>query len=98
LERVCRYREAGLALDEIRKILDGPGGKLRRSRALTKKRWVALLRASGLNDDDMHQWHVEFERMEPEAHRDFLESLGIPKAEVRSIRAWSRQGDRIRPA
>jgi len=126
LERICRYRTAGLGLEEIRQILDGrggktgailekrletlndeigrlrdqqrvvlqllrSGGKLRHTRALTKKRWVALLRAAGLDDADMRQWHVEFERMEPEAHRDFLESLGIPKAEVRSIRAWSRE-------
>jgi hypothetical protein len=38
----------------------------------------------------MRRWHVEFERMAPEAHRDFLESLGIPAGEIRSIRRLSR--------
>jgi len=64
--------------------------KLRRARALDKQAWVALLRATGLTDDEMRRWHVEFERMAPEAHRDFLESLGIPAGEIRTIRRLSR--------
>jgi DNA-binding transcriptional MerR regulator len=64
---------------------------LRKSRVMTKKGWVSLLAATGLNDRDMHRWHVEFERMAPEAHQDFLESLGIPKKEIRTIRRWSRE-------
>ena len=125
LETICRYREGGLALDEIRQLLDGSSGKvaaimegrlgalnseiaalreqqrvvvrllrdpakLRRARALDKQAWVALLRATGLTEAEMRKWHVEFERMAPEAHRDFLESLGIPVEEIRSIRRWSR--------
>ena len=61
------------------------------ARTLDKKRWVDLLRATGLGDDDMDRWHVEFERMSPEGHQDFLESLGIPPDEVAEIRAWSRR-------
>jgi DNA-binding transcriptional MerR regulator len=64
--------------------------KLRRARTLDKQSWVSLLRATGLTESDMRRWHVEFERMSPEAHRDFLESLGIPAEEIRSIRHWSR--------
>ncbi len=60
------------------------------ARALDKKSWVAVLRASGLDEDDMDRWHREFERLAPEAHQDFLESLGIPPEEIESIRAWSR--------
>ncbi|MBI2896141.1 MAG: MerR family transcriptional regulator [Deltaproteobacteria bacterium] len=63
--------------------------KLPRMRSIDKARWVALLRASGLSDEDMHRWHVEFERLEPEGHQDFLESLGIEPGEVARIRAWS---------
>jgi DNA-binding transcriptional MerR regulator len=63
--------------------------KLRRARAIDKERWVAILRAAGLDDAAMHRWHREFERMAPKAHQDFLESLGLPKAEVARIRAWS---------
>jgi len=25
----------------------------------------------------MQEWHAEFEKMSPDAHQDFLESLGI---------------------
>ena len=35
------------------------------------------------------QFHIEFERMSPEAHQDFLESLGIEKNEVSLIRNMS---------
>ena len=125
LESICRYREAGLGLEEIQQVLGGSSSKvaailegrlgalnseiavlreqqrvvvrllrnrarLRRARALDKQAWVALLRATGLTEDEMRKWHVEFERMAPEAHRDFMESLGIPADEIRSIRRASR--------
>jgi DNA-binding transcriptional MerR regulator len=63
----------------------------RRARSLDKAGWVAILRASGLSEDDMRRWHVEFEASAPEAHQDFLESLGIPADEVSRIRRWSRE-------
>jgi DNA-binding transcriptional MerR regulator len=125
LEAVCRYREIGLSLEQIRELLDVATGrtaellearldqlnaeigrlreqqriivrllanpkKLRAARVIDKDRWVAILRAAGLDDAAMHRWHVEFERMAAEAHQDFLESLGLPKAEVARIRRWSR--------
>lgn len=125
LEAICRYREAGLILEEIQQLLDGSSGKvaailegrlnalnneiaalreqqrvvvrllrnrakLRRARTMDKRAWVALLQATGLTEDEMRKWHVEFERMAPEAHRDFMESLGIPADEIRSIRRASR--------
>ena len=33
----------------------------------------------------------QFEKMEPDAHEEFLESLGIDQAEVERIRDWARQ-------
>lgn len=57
---------------------------------LNKERWVEIMRAAGLSDQDMHNWHIQFERMEPEAHQEFLESLGIIAAEIEKIREWSR--------
>ena len=57
---------------------------------LNKERWVEIMRAAGLKDEDMHNWHVQFEKMEPEAHQEFLESLGIEAAEIYKIREWSR--------
>ncbi len=129
LEAICRYREVGLSLEQIRVLLDRPTGrtadllearldqlnaeiarlreqqriiirlladrkKLRRARAIDKRGWVAILRAAGLDDSAMHRWHVEFERMAPAAHEDFLQSLGLPAAEVAQIRSSSRAATR----
>jgi len=61
----------------------------RGTRMITKDIWVAILKASGLDDQGMRNWHVQFEKSSPEAHQDFLESIGIGKNEIRSIREWS---------
>jgi DNA-binding transcriptional MerR regulator len=132
LDRITEFREAGLSLKAIGRLLDDTAGDmtppamsntleqrliqindeiralrrqqqiivkllgnesaLRRSRLLDKSQWVELLRASGMDDDDMWRWHAEFERLSPEAHQDFLEALGIDKAEIKSIRQYSEQG------
>lgn len=55
-----------------------------------KERWVEIMKAAGFSDEDMHNWHCQFEKMEPEAHDEFLQSLGIDAEEVRRIREWSR--------
>ncbi len=60
-------------------------------RALSKQRWTGVLRAAGFDDDDMRRWHVEFERLAPDAHQEFLESLAIDENEIDTIRRWSRQ-------
>jgi len=57
---------------------------------INKERWVEIMRAAGFKEEDMHKWHVQFEKMEPNAHQEFLESLGIAKAEIDEIREWSR--------
>jgi MerR family transcriptional regulator, thiopeptide resistance regulator len=57
---------------------------------LNKDRWVAIMRAAGLTDQDMQNWHIQFEKMEPDAHQEFLESLGIETSEIEEIREWSR--------
>ena len=62
----------------------------RDTRLMTKEVWVSILKAAGLDDAGMENWHIEFERTSPEAHQDFLESLGIEKDEVAAIRDWSR--------
>jgi hypothetical protein len=58
---------------------------------ISKERWVDIMRAAGLNDQDMQNWHRQFEKMEPEAHQEFLESLGIKAEEIAKIREWSRR-------
>lgn len=59
------------------------------SRSLTKDQWVALLASTGMTEDGMSKWHAEFEKNFPEAHQDFLESLGIPDEEIAMIRKYS---------
>jgi len=53
---------------------------------INKDRWVEIMRAAGLSDDDMHNWHRQFERLEPAAHQEFLESLDIDAEEIKAIR------------
>jgi len=64
-------------------------GSRRRSRIMTKESWIALLKAAGLDEAERAQWHREFERLSPEAHQDFLESLGLPDKEIQGIRQYS---------
>ena len=127
LEQICLYRQMGIPLKEIRKLLDCSGGNaaieilqkrlrnLNREIAnfrkqqryilellkqkqlqqgvdmINKERWVDIMRAAGLSDQDMQNWHRQFEKMEPEAHQEFLESLGIKTEEIAGIREWSRK-------
>jgi len=57
------------------------------SRIITKEVWVSLLQAAGLDESGMKRWHIAFEKRSPEAHQDFLESIGIEKDEIKLIRA-----------
>lgn len=67
---------------------------LTRIRVMDKESWVRLLKAAGLDKTARETWHVEFERLAPDAHQDFLESLGIPLKEVALIRKFSKQGQK----
>ncbi len=53
---------------------------------LSKERWTELMKTSGLSDEDMVNWHIQFEKLEPEAHQIFLESLGIEEKEIVVLR------------
>jgi DNA-binding transcriptional MerR regulator len=125
LRRILVYRDAGIALADIRTLLDRPGndassvlkrrleeihaeierlrghqaailkllrtpGSLWRTETMTKDKWVTIMKAAGLSEDDMRRWHVEFEKAAPEEHQEFLEYLHIPGAEIGRIREWSR--------
>lgn len=59
------------------------------TRVISKETWVSLLRAAGLDDEGMKNWHIEFEKTSPEGHQDFLESIGIENREIEQIREWS---------
>lgn len=60
---------------------------------LTKERWTELMAVSGLSEDDMTNWHIQFENMEPEAHQRFLESLGISENEIAELREQFRASE-----
>jgi MerR family transcriptional regulator, thiopeptide resistance regulator len=64
---------------------------LRRTKNMTKDKWVSIMKAAGFSEDDMHRWHREFEKAAPNDHNEFLNCLHIPAAEINSIRDWSRK-------
>ena len=86
-EEMRRLRTQERALSELLEEAQVEGA----DRVLDKERWVAILRAAGMDDDDMKRWHVEFERLCAEGHEEFLFSLGLGEDEVRRIRDWSRE-------
>ena len=63
---------------------------LRTGKVMTVEQWVALLEAAGMNKQDRQKWHEEFERTMPEAHTDFLQSLGLSEDEVTRIKSRSK--------
>lgn len=121
LERICTLREAGMPLDQVKRLLDAPFSSplrileerlaalaeeirhLRRQQRLVlrlletegavdtpvfpnKESWSAMLREAGLDESGLHALHALFEGKAPEAHRDFLDSLGVEEAEIERIR------------
>jgi DNA-binding transcriptional MerR regulator len=74
----------------ILKLLDNR--ILRRGQMITKEKWVGIMRGSGFTEEQMQNWHAEFERAAPAEHQEFLEFLHIPADEVAVIRQKSREG------
>lgn len=63
----------------------------RRTADMTKDKWVAIMKSAGFSEQDMHRWHQQFERSEPQEHQEFLQYLHIPEKEIQTIREWSRK-------
>ena len=55
---------------------------------MDRKSWSKLLEIAGLDERARHKWHLEFEKMSAEAHRDFLEQLGFSKIEIQNVKKW----------
>jgi DNA-binding transcriptional MerR regulator len=85
VERLRGHQRAILRLLQIK-------SSVWRTQMVTKDKLVSIMRASGLTDDDMHKFHVVFERSAPAEHQEFLEFLKIPAQEIQSIRESSRKG------
>lgn len=77
----------------IVRLLDNEG-LLKSARIITKDMWVGLLESAGLDESGMRKWHMEFESAAPEAHRDFLQSIGLSAEEINSIKGWSKKVDK----
>jgi len=77
--------------EQQKSIVDLLGKKeiMMSTRIMTKEKWIELLRKAGLDDKGMAKWHYEFEMSSPEAHQDFLESLGLSTEEISRIRNWA---------
>lgn len=61
---------------------------LKKTRYMNRESWTALLETTGLDERGRHKWHLEFEKMSAEAHRDFLEQIGFSDAEIKKIKKW----------
>lgn len=125
LELICVYRNTGISLKEIKKLLHAKGkgvviqledrlielnseiqflrkqqqhilnllkttGLKKKVRIMDKAEWVKILQSSGMDEHAMSKWHSEFERLSPESHQDFLESLNIDENEIQDIRMRSK--------
>jgi hypothetical protein len=56
---------------------------------VTVTEWIEMFRTIGLSEQQMHQWHEEFERLHPEGHQGFLEWLALPADRIAAIREAS---------
>jgi DNA-binding transcriptional MerR regulator len=65
---------------------------LGKAKMISKEKWVSIMKACGLSNEQMNRWHAEFERSAPAEHQEFLEFLRIPAEEIASIRQKSRTG------
>ncbi|USD37139.1 MULTISPECIES: MerR family transcriptional regulator [Ferrimonas] len=72
----------------IMTLLETP--QLLQPQGLTKSRWTHIMQAAGMGEREMRNWHRQFERMEPQGHQQFLESLNIDEDEIRAIRQRSQ--------
>ena len=59
---------------------------------VTVEQWVELFHAIGLQDEDMHRWHTEFEHRYPDGHESFLKWLDLSTERIKEIRRKSVAG------
>ena len=64
-----------------------------RTKAMTKDKWVSIMKDAGFSEADMRRWHRTFERSSPQDHEEFLKYLHIPDGEIKSIREWSAKAE-----
>lgn len=62
---------------------------LKKPKKMNKQMWSAILKASGLSEEGMRNWHITFEREAPEQHEAFLQYLQISDEEIERIKSWA---------
>ncbi|WP_193163931.1 MerR family transcriptional regulator [Microbulbifer hainanensis] len=67
------------------------GREVTSDRHVDVAQWVAMLEEAGVDSAGRKRWHAAFERDAPEAHREFLQSLGLSEKEIADIRHRSRK-------
>jgi DNA-binding transcriptional MerR regulator len=86
-EEIGKLREHQNA---ILRLLEAENGNWRTAE-MTKQKWVEIMHAAGLTEEQMQRWHKQFELQAPEEHQKFLEYLQIPAPEIGCIRERSRE-------
>jgi DNA-binding transcriptional MerR regulator len=66
-------------------------GKDPRQPGVDVDQWVKMLEEAGMDERARQRWHRAFERDAPDAHGEFLHSLGLSDADVDKIRKQSRK-------
>ena len=59
-------------------------------KTITKDQFVGVLNEAGITDEQKRRLHAVFESRHPQAHEAFLQWLGLPENEIRSIRDHAR--------
>lgn len=98
LEAALEQRLAALneELDHVRaqqklviQLLGREQGQLR-CRGMDVAQWVGMLAEAGVDEAGRRRWHQAFERDNPDAHQEFLESLGLDEEQIAELRRRSR--------
>ena len=57
---------------------------------LNKETFKLIMKAAGVEEGALNEFHIQFEKNSPEAHQSFLEFLGVPTQEIKLIRDSSK--------
>lgn len=57
---------------------------------MDKQTFISILQSTGLDEETMNYFHVQFEKNSPDSHQFFLEFLGISDEDIKQIRDFSR--------
>ena len=69
-------------------LLEEPA--LLKQQSLDKERWREIMKAAGIDEDVMENWHQQFEKMEPDAHQAFCKTLEVDKDQINQMHTNSR--------